>query len=235
MDNPVVKRKNPPIDPNRGHRERLREKFRRAGNSGLHDYEMLELLLTFVIPKRDLKPLARILMERFGGLSGVLDASYAALEQVRGLKGRSSSLIKLVKALTEEYLNEKMLERDALSSPQAVINFSRGKLAGQPNEAFLCIYLNTKNEVINHNIVNQGTVDRAAVYPRRIIKEAMEHNAAGLILVHNHPSGHCQPSPEDRALTDSIISVAKTMDIRVLDHIIVGRLGHFSFAERNLI
>jgi len=122
-----------------------------------------------------------------------------------------------------------------LSSPQTVLNFAKSKLAGQPNEVFLCIYLNTKNEVLKHSIINQGTVDKAAVYPRRIIKEALDCHAAGLILMHNHPSGHCQPSPEDKALTDSIISVAKTMDIRLLDHIIVGRLGHYSFAEKNLI
>ncbi|MBU1356947.1 MAG: DNA repair protein RadC [Candidatus Edwardsbacteria bacterium] len=218
-----------------GHRQRLKEKFRKAGGDGLHDYELLELLLTYALPRRDVKPLAKELITRFGGLSGVLDASPEELDKVKRLSQGSGILIKLNKAIIEYYMTNEMASRDVLSSPQTVLNFAKAKLAGLPNEVFLCIYLNTKNEVLKHNIINQGTVDKAAVYPRRIIKEALDCHAAGLILVHNHPSGHCQPSPEDKALTDSIISVAKTMDIRVLDHLIVGRLGHFSFAEKNLI
>ncbi len=218
-----------------GHRQRLKEKFIHTGGEGLHDYEMLELLLTYALPRRDVKPLAKELIKRFDGLAGVLDASPEELEKIKTLGRGPAVLIKLAKTLTEQYMAAEMRSRDALSSPQAVLNFARAKLSGQPNEAFLCIYLNTKNEVLKHNIINQGTVDKAAVYPRRIIKEALDCHAAGLILVHNHPSGHCQPSPEDKALTDSIISVAKTMDIRVLDHIIVGRSGHYSFAEKNLI
>jgi len=218
-----------------GHRQRLKEKFRKAGGDGLHDYELLELLLTYALPRRDVKPLAKELIKEFNGLSGVLEASPAELDKVKGLSQGSGILIKLNKALTEYYMTNEMASRDVLSSPQMVLNFAKAKLAGLPNEVFLCIYLNTKNEVLKHNIINQGTVDKAAVYPRRIIKEALDCHAAGLILVHNHPSGHCQPSPEDKALTDSIIGVAKTMDIRVLDHLIVGRLGHFSFAEKNLV
>lgn len=220
---------------NKGHRQRLKDKFRKAGGDGLHDYELLELLLTYALPRRDLKPLAKNLIEKYGGLSGVLDASFDDLEKMKGLKGGPSGLIRLVKAVIEQYMAEEMKARDALSSPLAVLAFAKTKIAGLPNEAFLCIFLNTKNEVLDHRIINQGTVDKAAVYPRRIIEEALNLHAAGLILVHNHPSGHCQPSPEDKALTDSIVSVAKTMDIRVLDHIIVGRLGHYSFAEKNLI
>jgi len=218
-----------------GHRQRLKERFSKAGSEGFHDYELLELLLTYAIPRRDVKPLAKELIKHFGSLSKVLDASIDELTGIKGISHHSGALIKLAKVLTEHYMSERMKAGDVLSSPEAVINFARAKLSGSPNEAFLCIYLNTKNEIIKHNITNQGTVDRAAVYPRRIIKEALDCHAAGLILVHNHPSGHCQPSPEDRALTDSIIAVAKTMDLRVLDHIIVGRLGHYSFTENNLI
>ncbi|HAD81631.1 MAG: hypothetical protein A2509_09735 [Candidatus Edwardsbacteria bacterium RIFOXYD12_FULL_50_11] len=220
---------------NAGHRQRLKDRFLKTGGDSLHDYELLELLLTYALPRRDIKPLAKELIKRFNGLSGVLDASSEELGRVKGLSPGSGILIKLNKALTEYYMTNEMSSRDVLSSPQTVLNFAKSKLAGQPNEVFLCIYLNTKNEVLKHSIINQGTVDKAAVYPRRIIKEALDCHAAGLILMHNHPSGHCQPSPEDKALTDSIISVAKTMDIRLLDHIIVGRLGHYSFAEKNLI
>ncbi|MDQ7798994.1 MAG: DNA repair protein RadC [Candidatus Edwardsbacteria bacterium] len=218
-----------------GHRQRLKEKFRKTGGEGLHDYELLELLLTYALPRRDLKPLAKELIKHFGSLAKVLDASLVELGNFKGIKQGPGILIKLSKALTEYYMTNEMSSRDVLSSPQAVLNFARAKLAGLPHEAFLCLYLNAKNEFIKDSIISQGTVDKAAVYPRRVIKEALDCHAAGLILMHNHPSGHCQPSPEDKALTDSIVSVAKAMDIRLLDHIIVGRLGHYSFAENNLI
>lgn len=218
-----------------GHRQRLKDRFRRTAGEGLHDYELLELLLTYALPRRDVKPLAKELISRFDGLAGVLDATPEDLEKVKGLGNSPAVLIKLAKHLSEQYLASGMSSRDVLSSPRTVLAFARAKMAGLPNEAFLCIYLNTKNEVLNHRIINQGTVDKAAVYPRRIIEEALNLHAAGLILVHNHPSGHCQPSPEDRQLTDSIASVAKTLDIRVLDHLIVGRLGYYSFAENKII
>ena len=218
-----------------GHRQRLKEKFRRTAGEGLHDYELLELLLTYSLPRRDVKPLAKELISRFESLAGVLDASPEDLEKVKGMGMSPAVLVKLTKHLSERYLAAEMKSKDALSSPQSVLAFARTKMAGLPNEAFLCIYLNTKNEVLRYGTINQGTVDKAAVYPRRIIEEALNLHAAGLILVHNHPSGHCQPSPEDRQLTDSITNVAKTLDIRVLDHLIVGRLGYYSFAENKLL
>ncbi|MBI4727749.1 DNA repair protein RadC [candidate division TA06 bacterium] len=218
-----------------GHRRRLKDKFRRTGGEGLHDYELLELLLTYVLPRRDVKPLAKELINRFDGLAGVLDAPPEDLEKVKGLGTSPAVLIKLTKRLSEQYLAAEMKSRDVLASPQSVLAFARTKMAGLPNEAFLCIYLNAKNEVLKYKTINQGTVDKAAVYPRRIIEEALNLHAAGLILVHNHPSGHCQPSQEDRQLTDSIVSVARTLDIRVLDHLIVGRLGYYSFAENKLL
>lgn len=218
-----------------GHRQRLKDKFRRTTGEGLHDYELLELLLTYALPRRDVKPLAKELIARFGGLAGALDASPEELEKVKGLGMSPAVLIKLAKHLSEQYLASEMRSRDVLSSPKSVLDFARAKMAGLPNEAFLCIYLNTKNEVLKDKIISRGTVDKAAVYPRRIIEEALHLHAAGLILVHNHPSGHCQPSPEDRQLTDSIVSVARTLDIRVLDHLIVGRLGYYSFAENKIL
>jgi DNA repair protein RadC len=115
------------------------------------------------------------------------------------------------------------------------MDFARTKLAGLPHEAFMVVYLNVKNEVIGHELVQEGTVDRAVVYPRRVIESALGRHAASLILVHNHPSGHPDPSPEDKQLTRMIADAAKTVDMRVLDHIIVGRGGYFSFAEQHMI
>ena len=155
-----------------GHRQRLKDKFRRTSGEGLNDYELLELLLTYALPRRDVKPLAKELIARFDGLAGVLDATPEDLEKVKGMGMSPAGLIKLAKHLSEQYLAAGMRTRDALSSPQSVLAFARTKMAGLPNEAFLCIYLNTKNEVLRYRTINQGTVDKAAGYPRRIIEEA---------------------------------------------------------------
>lgn len=217
------------------HRSRLRERFRKAGAEGMHDYELLELLLTYAIPRRDVKPLAKKLIEKFGSLSGVLDATQKELEAVKGLGAMSASLIRLVKELYCTYLSEDIMERDVLSSPESVLNFVRVKLAGLSNEAFMVIYMNVKNEVIEHTLLHEGTVDNVAVYPRRVIESALSNHATGIILVHNHPSGNTMPSGEDRVLTQEIAEAASTLDIRVLDHLIVGKDGYFSFMENSLL
>jgi DNA repair protein RadC len=217
------------------HRTRLRERFEKSGVGAMHDYESLELLLTYVIPRRDVKLLAKNLIERFGSLSGVIDANPRELESVKGIGPRSALLIPLIKELCTEYMAEKMISRDLLSSPRAVVDFARMKLAALPHEDFMVIFLNVKNEVINYETIHEGTVDRAVVYPRKIVESALAHHAVGLILVHNHPSGHPEPSAEDKSITNSIAEACRTMDIRILDHIVVGREGYFSFTEHNLI
>jgi len=218
-----------------GHRERLRERFRKSGSEGFHDYELLELLLTYGIPRRDVKPIAKELIKRFGSFSGVLDASERDLLNVPGMGPISAMLLKLVKELNWVYLGEKMKHRDVLSSPQAVFDFVRMRLSGSSNETFMVIYLNTKNEVINYEIIQEGTIDRAVVFPRIILEKALYYHASGLILIHNHPSGHKEPSREDRLLTQNIIEAARSLDLRVLDHIVVGKDGRFSFVEHSLL
>ncbi|HEX5735770.1 MAG TPA: DNA repair protein RadC [Blastocatellia bacterium] len=217
------------------HRKRLRERFHKAGSDALHDYEILELLLTYAIPRKDVKPIAKELIKRFGSLAGVLDATHVELEAVPDLGPNSATLIRLVKEVCGVYLAERMQRRDALSSPRAVMDFARMKLAGLPHEAFMIIYLNVKNEVIEQEVINEGTLDRAVVYPRRIIESALARHAASLILVHNHPSGHTEPSEEDKRLTRAIADAARTLDIRVVDHIVVGRGGYYSFMENGIL
>ena len=217
------------------HRKRLRERFQKAGSGALHDYEILELLLTYAIPRKDVKPIAKELIKRFGTVAGVLDASHEELEGVADLGPSSATLIRLIKEMCGIYLAEKMQRRDALSSPRAVMDFARMKLAGLPHEAFMVIYLNVKNEVIEQEVINEGTLDRAVVYPRRIIESALARHAASLILVHNHPSGHTEPSEEDKRLTRAISDAARTLEIRVLDHIVVGRSGYYSFMENGIL
>lgn len=217
------------------HRKRLRERFRKNGTEGMHDYEILELLLTYAIPRKDVKPFAKDLIKRFGSLSGVLDAGQKELEEVAHIGPISSTLIRLIKETCGIYLAEKMRNKDLLSSPQAVLDFARVKLAGLPHEAFMVIFLNTKNKVLDYKIIQEGTVDRAVIYPRRMIEEALARHAAGIILVHNHPSGDSDPSPEDKQLTRSLVEAARTIDLRVLDHIIVGKEGYCSFMESRLM
>jgi len=218
-----------------GHRDRLRKRFRKAGGKGLHDYELLELLLTYALPRKDVKPLAKELIERFKSLAGVLDASYDELEGVPGVSPTTATLMPLVKEVCAAYLAEGMRHRDLLHSPQAVVEFARLKLAGCPHEAFMVIYLNTKNQVIDYETIHEGTIDRAVIYPRRIVESALSHHAAGIVLVHNHPSGHVEPSQEDKSITGAILQAAGTVDIRVLDHIIVGKDGYLSFLQEGLL
>ncbi len=217
------------------HRKRLRERFQKAGADGMQDYELLELLLTYSVPRKDLKPVAKDLIKRLGGLSGVLDAGRKELEGVGGIGSMSSTLIRLVKELCSSYLAEGMKEKDVLSSPKVVVDFARVKLSGLPHEAFMVVYLNVKNEVIGHEVLIEGTVDSVAIYPRRIIEAALSHRATGLILVHNHPSGHSEPSEEDKQITRAITEAARTLDIKILDHIVVGKDGYSSFLENGLL
>lgn len=217
------------------HRSRLRERFRKTEGQGLQEYELLELLLTYAIPRIDVKPTAKKLLDRFGDLPGVLDASHGEILGIGGIGPISASLIRLVKALSVAYAAQRMRNRDILSSPGSVLDFSRLKLGSLPNEVLMVIYVDVKNRVIGHEILNEGTVDNVVIYPRRIIEGALKHHASGLIIVHNHPSGNPDPSEEDRLLTNSLSELSKTLDIRLLDHIIVGRDGHFSFSERKAL
>jgi DNA repair protein RadC len=217
------------------HRNRLRKRFRKTDGNGLHEYELLELLLTYAIPRIDVKPIAKRLLERFGGLSGVLDADQGEIEAVDGIGPISATLIRVVRVVCVSCSSQRMRNKNILSSPETVLDFSRLKLTGLSNEALMAIYVNVKNEVIDYEIINEGTVDNVVIYPRRIIEGALRYHASGLIIVHNHPSGNPEPSEEDRVLTGSLSEISRTLDIRLLDHIIVGRDGHFSFRERNLI
>lgn len=218
-----------------GHRKRLRQRFLQAGLSGMHDYEALELLLTFVIPRRDVKPIAKEMLKKFKSLSGVFDASLPDLLEVDGIAENSAVLLLFIKDICGEYLAGKMQSIDVLSTPDAVCNFARMKLGGLKNEAFMVVYLNTKNHVIASELMNQGTVDHAAVYPRNIVVQSLKHHAAGLILIHNHPSGCCDPSSDDVRLTEIIQKAVGTVGIKVLDHIITGKSGYFSFVEEGLL
>lgn len=219
------------ISKDSGHRRRLRDKFLKAGLAGLHDYEVVELLLTYAIPRMDVKPLAKRLIKRFKGLRGIFDASIEELKEVPGVGTHSAALIRLAKDLGEAYLEERVIGGDILSSPKDVVDFLTLKLSGERVEKFLAIFLNSKNEVLAIETINEGTINQTAVYPRKVIERALRHNARSIIFVHNHPSGDSTPSAADIKLTRELERAAKTMDILVHDHIIIGKKGHHSLRD----
>lgn len=218
-----------------GHRERLRERFLRTGAKGLQDYELLELLLSYAIPRKDVKPQAKELLRRFGSLAGVLDAPLEEVQEVKGIGPRAAALLRLAKEMGEVYLGERMRGVDVLSSPSRVVDFCLFRLKGEGEEKFMVIYLNVKNEVMDYEVIQEGTVDRSVVYPRRVAEKALRRRAASVIVVHNHPSGHPDPSPEDRRITRELVEALRPLEIRLLDHIIVGKKGYFSFRERGIL
>lgn len=218
-----------------GHRKRLRKRFNEAGLIGLSDYEQLELLLTYAVPRRDLKPIGKKLIKRLKSISGVLDAEMDELEKVDGVGSASSTLIRLVKEFCTKYLEEKMMGQNALATPESVVKFSRLKIGSLRNEALMLVLVNIKNEVIDFEITGEGSIDNVAIYPRKVVESALKKHASGIILVHNHPSGHSTPSESDIEITNDIINATKTLDIRVLDHIIVSKNGYYSFLKSGLI
>ena len=218
-----------------GHRQRLRQRFLQGGAGALQDYELLELLLTFAIPQSDVKPLAKQLIEHFGSLSRVLDAKPEALMEVPGLRDYSATLIRLVKACAEYYLKEPVLKRPVISSLSALVDYCRTTMGGLADEQFRVIFLNSQNEITAEEIVQEGTVNQTVVYPRKVLELALKHKATGLILVHNHPSGHLTPSASDQELTRALVKASRALNLTVHDHLIITRHGYFSLAEQNLL
>ncbi len=218
-----------------GHRARLRQRFLQGGPGALQDYELLELLLTFAIPYSDVKPLAKQLIAHFGSLSRVLDAAPEALMEVSGVREYSAVLIRLVKACTESYLKEEVLGRAKISSLSALVDYCRTSMGGLADEQFRVIFLNSQNEIIAEEIVQEGTVNQTVVYPRKVLELALKHKATGLILVHNHPSGNLTPSAADQELTRSLVKASHALNLTVHDHLIISRHGYFSLAEKNML
>jgi len=218
-----------------GHRQRLRQRFLQGGAAALQDYELLELLLTYALPRADVKPLAKELLQHFGSFTHILDAPSEALMGVGGLKESSAALIRLVKACAEHYLKEEVLDRQQISSLSALVDYCRTSMGGLADEQFRVIFLNSQNKVLAEEIVQEGTVNQTVVYPRKVLELALKHKATGLILVHNHPSGHLQPSAADLELTRSLVKASRALNLTVHDHLIISRQGHFSLAEKNLL
>jgi DNA repair protein RadC len=218
-----------------GHRERLRERFHSAGPDALSDYELLELALFAALPRRDTKPLAKSLLKKFGSFAEVVHAPVARLREVDGVGDACITQLKLIAAAASRIAKGELKARTMLSSWASVIDYCRTAMAFADKEQFRVLFLDKRNQLISDEVQQTGTVDHTPVYPREVIKRALELSATAVILVHNHPSGDPTPSQADIQMTRAIVDIAAPLGIAVHDHIIVGKNGHASLKGMKLI
>ncbi len=218
-----------------GHRQRLRQRFLDAGSEAVSDYELLELILFRAIPQRDLKPLAKALLTKFGSFSEVISAPVERLKEVNGLGDAAITELKIVQAAASRFARGQVMQRPVLASWSNVLDYCRTAMAFADREEFRVLFLDKRNRLIADEQHQTGTVDHTPVYPREVVKRALELSATAIILVHNHPSGDPTPSRADVQMTQAIIEVAKPLGIAVHDHIIVGKDGHASLKGLKLI
>jgi DNA repair protein RadC len=218
-----------------GHRDRLRARFRDAGSDALADYEMLELILFRAIPQRDVKPLAKALLEKFGSFAEVISAPPERLKEVGGLGEAAVTEFKIVAAAAQRLAKGQLRKRPVLSSWSSVLDYCRTAQAFAEKEQFRILFLDKRNQLIADEVQQQGTIDHTPVYPREVVKRALELSATAIILVHNHPSGDPTPSSADIEMTKQVATIAKPLGVQLYDHIIVGKDGHASLKGLRLI
>jgi DNA repair protein RadC len=224
-----------PKNPDSGHRERLRARFFAGGASAMPDYELLELTLFAAVPRRDTKPLARSLLARFGSFAEVIAAPRERLAEIPGVGDAVMNQLKIVEAAAHRLARGKVIGRPALSSWSALLDYCTAAMARTQYEEFRVLFLDRKNVLIADEVQAKGTIDHTPVYPREIVKRALEHGASAIILVHNHPSGDPTPSRADIEMTRDIAAAAKALGIAVHDHLVIGRGGHASFKSLGLL
>ena len=219
-----------------GHRQRLRDKFLAHGLNKFTDEEILELLLTLGTPRRDCKEIARRALASFGSLRCVLEAGLPELQAVPGIGPKNALGLKLIHEVGRKFLEERLIERDFLTSSRQVFEYLHHSMRDLKREVFKVIFLNSRNQVLAVEDMFEGSISSSAVYPREVIQRSLHHNASTLVFAHNHASGDVLPSRQDKRITRDLVFVARVMGIRVLDHIIVGSNNdYFSFAEAGLI
>lgn len=220
-----------------GHRQRLRERFLKSGLDGFADYEVVELLLTLAIPRADVKQPAKDLIARFGDLRGILDAPMEDLRDVSGIGSVTPIALQIIKAAATLYLQQSTQGRDSLADPERLAGFWRMRIGALPNEVFEVGYLDSGYRLLRDGVerIEEGTTDRATVYPRRVIEAALRRGAFAIVLAHNHPNGVATPTEQDKVLTRAIILAAETIGVRVIDHLIVSSDQVFSFRKAGLL
>jgi DNA repair protein RadC len=217
-----------------GHWDRLRERFISSGDE-LPDYELLELLLFTAIPRRDVKPLAKQLITKFGSLASVLSAPVEQLAKQPGMGEASAVFLRTVREAGLRLLREEVMDRQVITSWKQLIDYCHAAMAREPREQFRILFLDKKNCLIADEVQQEGTVDHTPAYPREIVKRALEVGATAMILVHNHPSGDPKPSQADKDMTRQIVDAARPLGIVVHDHVIIARTGHASFRSLGLL
>ena len=217
------------------HRQRLRERFLSGGSDAVPDYELLELVLFRAIPRRDVKPLARTLLDQFGDFNRVLSAPLDRLRDIDGVGDAVALELKIVEAAAHRLARARVLERHVLSSWDALLTYCRTAMAHAETEQFRVLYLDRQNVLIRDEVQGKGTVDHVPVYPREVLKRALALNASALILVHNHPSGDPTPSDADIAMTRQIQSGSVALGLTLHDHLSIGKTGETSFHASGLL
>ncbi len=224
----------PPPSPHLGHRARLRERAA-ISFAALPDYELLELLLARSLPRGDIKPIAKALLARFGGLSGVLGATSEELVTVKGVGPSVALDLKLLHEATARMGKSEVRKRTVISSWSALLAYTRVAMAHEAREQFRVLFLDKKNQLIADEVMNEGTVDHAPVYPREVMRRALELSASAVILAHNHPSGDPTPSSADVEMTRQVIEAGRPLRVTVHDHLVIGRDGVASFKALGLM
>ena len=218
-----------------GHRRRLRDKFMEAGLAGFHDYEVVELLLTLATPRKDCKDAAKAALEKFGTLQGVVEASVSDLCSVQGIGPGNAFGIRLIQAVADRYLEKKVIMTDPLSNSKALFDYLYLTMGGKDRESFKALFLDAKNRVTATETLFTGTLTASSVYPREVVRAALDRGAAAVIFAHNHPSGDPEPSPADFSITRQLVFACQTMGITVHEHVIIGNNRYYSFADEGHI
>jgi DNA repair protein RadC len=226
-----------PPDPSHGHRKRLRERFLKTGLDGFAEHEVLELLLTLCVPRRDVKPPARQLIQRFGSLKGVMDAPLEQLRQTDGIGEVTPVALRIIKATMAQYLKESAQQRPLMNDIGVLIDLFRTRMAELPHEVFEVAYLDKRYFLLPGGIerLESGLPDRTTVYPRKVMQTALQRHASYLVVAHNHPSGQLQASPEDKRLTEALVLSAQAVGLKLLDHLIITPDRALSFVEEGLL
>ncbi len=218
-----------------GHRGRLRERFLSSGLDGFHDYEVIELLLTLGSPRKDCKQMAKAVLAQYKTLQMVFEASHTELESISGLGPKNTFGIKLIKAVSDRYLQKRIIGKNPLQNSKEVFDYLNHFLRDRQRECFLVIYLDAKNKIKETETLFEGTLTSSVVYPREVVRSALNHHAAALIFVHNHPSGDPKPSQEDMAITRQLVFACQVMGLTVHEHLIVGQENYYSFSDQGHI
>lgn len=218
-----------------GHRSRLRDRFLTSGLEGFHDYEVIELLLTVATPRKDCKEQAKAALKRFKTLQGVIEAAPEALQEIHGIGPKNVFGIKFVHAVAQRFLKKKVVKKNPIRSSKELFDYLYHNLREKKREIFQAVFLDARNRIIAIESLFEGTLTASSVYPREVVRAALGHHAAGLFLVHNHPSGEPRPSNEDKLLTKQLLHACRLMGITVHEHLIIGDNTYYSFADHGHI